>query len=185
MPTIPKTASPAATILIIGEEALELVAYLDSTDIVTIGVGHVILPKFDAALFNLTPQRLQELITDAQKRRVMPAATKNLLRITRDQALALLAKDIAQVVLFINSVTRVDLNQNQLDALTSFIFNIGQGHYATSSTRKALDKGNYAGAAAAMELWNEITDRHGNKQVSTDLVKRRAHERALFEAPVQ
>ena len=103
MPTIPKTASPAATILIIGEEALELVAYLDSTDIVTIGVGHVILPKFDAALFNLTPQRLQELITDAQKRRVMPAATKNLLRITRDQALALLAKDIAQVVLFINA----------------------------------------------------------------------------------
>ena len=185
MPNIPKTASPIATKLIIGEEALKLIAYLCPANILTIGAGHKLLPKFDASLFNITPVHLDELIKQSQAQRRVTSEAEQRLRISKETALELLEKDINHVVLFIRSVTHVDLNQNQLDALTSFIFNIGQGNYATSSVRKALDKGYYQTAARDFELWNKDHNAQGEKIISRGLVIRRAAERALFETPVQ
>ena len=127
---------------------------------------------------------LARIINECQTRRVVTKEAEALLYITQEQAMSLLVHDIAQVGLFIRSVTHVDLSQNQLDALTSFIFNIGQGHYATSTVKKCLLTGDYAGAADALVLWNKTTNKFGKKVVEPGLVKRRAQERALFLLPV-
>lgn len=183
MPKIPVTASPAGKGLITAEEGHKLTAYLDAAGNPTIGTGHLLLPKYDYKLFGLTAAGLDAFLGVIKAAGRMTNKTSAVLTITEQQADDLLDKDIAQVCLFIRSTCQVDLNQNQLDALLSLIFNIGQGNYATSTIKKSLAAGDYTAAANAFLLWDKITI-DGRKISDPVLQKRRAQERALFLTPV-
>ena len=71
------------------------------------------------------------------------------------------------------------LNKNQIDALCSFVWNLGPGSMSWDVGR-LLRARNYEGAANAMLAY----DRAGG-QVLPGLVRRRQAERALFLTPVQ
>ncbi|MEF3074102.1 lysozyme [Methylobacter sp. Wu1] len=181
----PTTVSAACTDLIKASEALYLGAYLCPSNLLTIGWGHVIVPKWDAKLFrNVSAESLARIKADCQRRQVISAEAKALLRINPDQARQLLDRDIAQTALFLRSVTPVALTQHQFDALVSFIFNIGQGNYAQSTLRKKLHAGDTAGASAEFDRWIYGTV-DGKKVKLNGLITRRAAERALFEGNPQ
>jgi GH24 family phage-related lysozyme (muramidase) len=101
-------------------------------------------------------------------------------KITKAAAEELLKKDLANYVADVNSLVKVQLNQNQFDALTSFCFNCGYGNLASSTLLKKVNIKDFAGAAKEFDKWV-----HGaNKQVLPGLVNRRNAEQALFLKPV-
>src|SRR5215469_13127525 len=53
--------------------------------------------------------------------------------ITQDQAMEFLKEDVQTCVDFINSHCKVQLNQNQFDALVDFAFNLGTGALGSST----------------------------------------------------
>lgn len=83
----------------------------------------------------------------------------------------------------VNNLVKVTLNQNQFDALVSFVFNIGVNGFAESTLLRKLNAGDYKGAAAQFALWRNITV-NGQKKVSQVLVDRRAKECKLFLKPI-
>jgi len=93
------------------------------------------------------------------------------------QAATLLGQDMSRAIRAIQNDVTVSLNQNQFDALTSLIYNIGANAFANSTLLKKLNSGDYAGAAAQFDVWNKSSG-----SVNQTLVARRASERALFEA---
>jgi lysozyme len=178
----PHTLGPAGLAIIKTSEELRLQVYLCPANKMTIGWGHVLLPKWDAGLFkNLDSTALARIIDECQRRKTITREAKALLYINLDQAKELLARDTNQTALFINSVTPVELTQNQFDALCSFVFNIGQGDYATSTLLKKLKAGDIAGAAAEFGRW-KYGAVDGVKKVMPGLITRRAAESALFES---
>ena len=74
-------------------------------------------------------------------------------------------------------VVTVPLTENQLSALTSFVFNLGIGKLIGSTLRKKLNTGDYTGAAEEFDKWVFSKGKKLN-----GLVKRRAEERQLFLA---
>lgn len=175
--------SPACYDIIRRYEGVRLKAYLCPAGKVTIGYGHVILPKFDYYRFrHCDASRLARLIADCQAARRITLEAQVVLKITEETAELWLLQDAEQVGRFLNSVTPVALNQAQFDALVSFVFNVGQGQYATSTLRKKLHQGDFAGAAAEIERWIYGTV-NGQKRKLNGLITRRAEERGLFESP--
>jgi len=99
--------------------------------------------------------------------------------LTKTQARQLLEQDVALAVAAINKYVKISLNQNQFDALTSFVFNIGQGAFARSTLLRKLNAGDYTSAAQEFARWKYITS-NGQKLVSNGLVNRRNAEQQLF-----
>jgi len=101
--------------------------------------------------------------------------------ITEAEATALLAKD---VVRFENAVNKlgVALTQNQFDALVAFVYNVGEGNFASSTLAKRLKAGDMTGAAAQFGAWNKARVK-GVLTVLNGLTRRRAAEAALFRKP--
>ena len=101
--------------------------------------------------------------------------TKQGQKITEAQAEALLRRDITWAEKAVNKSVVVPLTQNQFDALVSFVFNVGEGAFATSTLLRLLNSGDYEGAANQFLRWNRQKGR-----VLNGLTKRREEERALF-----
>lgn len=97
--------------------------------------------------------------------------------ITQQQADDYLRRDVRQFERAVARLVTVPLTQGQFDALVSFAFNLGEGALAQSTLLRLLNAGDYAGAAAQFDRWNKAGGR-----VLPGLVRRRAAERALFEA---
>ena len=96
--------------------------------------------------------------------------------ITEDKATELLLTHVQDNVQgYIYGRVKVDLTQNEFDALCSFIYNVGSGNFASSTLLTELNKGNYNNAADELLRW----DKSGG-EVLVGLSKRRAHERDLF-----
>ena len=79
---------------------------------------------------------------------------------------------------FVNVVNRlviVDINQNQFDALVSFVYNLGSGNFEKSTLLKKVNQEDFIGASLEFEKWN----RAGGKVLS-GLTKRRLSEKELF-----
>ena len=85
----------------------------------------------------------------------------------------------------INRHVRVPLSQAQYDALASFIFNVGEGNFASSTLLKRLNKGLYDQVPEQIMRWNKATV-DGVLTELRGLTRRRTAEAALFsmDAPL-
>ena len=81
----------------------------------------------------------------------------------------------------VNRLVKVNLNQNQFDALVIFSFNVGYGDKGLggSTLLKLLNNGDYIGAAGQFKRWI-----YSNKKPCEGLKKRRKIEEELFLKPV-
>ena len=95
--------------------------------------------------------------------------------ITAADADAILAADLASVELEVGHLVKVELKQNQFDALVSFQFNTGWLAHQHCSLLTALNAGKYQLADQDFMLY----DRSAGK-VLQGLCRRRAAERDLF-----
>jgi lysozyme len=102
--------------------------------------------------------------------------------VTEADADALLTYDLLEVQSAIDELTYTPLTQNQVDALASFISNIGVEAFRHSSVLRRINEGALLQAACAMEMWRKA-DFEGERIVIDALVRRRATEKALFLTP--
>ncbi|MEM1379719.1 MAG: lysozyme [Pseudomonadota bacterium] len=103
-------------------------------------------------------------------------------QISQRDADILLAKDVAPIETLIRDSVRTPLNQNEHDALVSFIFNIGADNFKRSTVLAKLNEGDKLAAAEAFERWTKA--RVDGKLMKLDgLVRRRAAEKSLFLMP--
>ena len=137
--------SDACYALIQQFEGCQLTAYKDPVGIVTIGYGH-------------TGADVTEGLT-----------------ITPEYAQTLLKSDVQWAANAVNTLVHVPLNQNQVDSLTSLVYNIGVRQFSQSTLLALINKGQLQQAADQFELWI-----HAGGQVLPGLVRRRAAERQLF-----
>ena len=100
-------------------------------------------------------------------------------KITAAEAESILLADLAKFEGYLASMVTAKLNENQHGALVSLIYNIGPENFRTSTLRKKLNAGDYAGAAAEFGRWNKA----GGKELA-GLTRRREAERELFERDV-
>ena len=77
-----------------------------------------------------------------------------------------------------NCIKSAPLTDNQFDALTSLIFNIGNGNFCKSTMARKLAARDYAGASAEFPKW-----KYAKGRVLPGLVTRRAKEQYLFNTP--
>jgi lysozyme len=94
--------------------------------------------------------------------------------VTMKQAEELLACDIAYAAEAVNRHA-LPCTQGQFDALTDFVFNLGEEAFSRSTLLRKHQLGNYAGAALEFPKWV-----HCGKEVLPGLVKRRAAEMHLY-----
>ncbi|EBY8083587.1 lysozyme [Salmonella enterica subsp. enterica] len=95
--------------------------------------------------------------------------------INHEQADEFLDSDLRQVESCISERVTVALNQNQFDALVSFVFNVGRQAFSDSTLLKKLNEGNYRAAADQFTRWV-----YDNDQFVQGLYNRRVAERDLF-----
>lgn len=98
------------------------------------------------------------------------------LTITQGWADALLRKDVERFEKGVDELVRVNLAQDEFDALVSFAFNLGLGNLETSTLLRKLNAGDYSAAALEFKKWN----RAGEK-VLAGLTKRREAESRMFQ----
>jgi GH24 family phage-related lysozyme (muramidase) len=95
--------------------------------------------------------------------------------ITEEEALKILARDLKIAEGAINEYVQVPLNQNQFDALVSFVFNVGAGAFQGSTLLRLLNQGHYGAVPEQLAQW-----RKAGGQVLAGLVKRREREGELW-----
>ena len=96
-------------------------------------------------------------------------------KITSRQAEDFLRSDLEKFENAINNLVTVELNQNQFDALVSFVFNIGINAFKQSTMLKFINNGHFPLAAGQFDRWIK-----SNGKVLEGLVKRRKAEKELF-----
>ena len=101
-------------------------------------------------------------------RKVLPTDT-----VTEHEAEQLIEQELAQDVY--PYLYGLGLNQNQFDALCSFIYNLGATNFNKSTLKKKLLAEDYVGASFEFIKWNKA----GGK-VLRGLDNRRKDEKALF-----
>ena len=98
------------------------------------------------------------------------------MNITQEDAERFLAEDIAEVEKAINQSVFISLNQNQFDALVSFVFNIGIPAFYKSTLLQKLNLGAFRVIPYEMNRWCNIKGKF-----SKGLQNRRNKEVALFQ----
>lgn len=133
-------------------EGLKLSTYLDSVGIPTIGFGSI---RYEDG----TKVKLGD-------------------KISEERALVLLKDHIdEEVIPYIDSLVKVPLNQNQVDALCCLIYNIGGGAFKSSTVlRKINSSAPIKEIESAWLLWNKA----GGKTLQ-GLISRRLAEIKLYK----
>ena len=131
-------------------EGLKLVAYLCSAGVPTIGIGTTVY--FDS------------------KQKVSLGD-----RITEARAVELFRSDVTETEDYVKKLVKVELSQDQFDALVSFTYNLGPTNLKESTLLRVLNEGDYPLAAAEFRKW-----RKSGGKVSNGLVRRRKAEEKLF-----
>lgn len=94
---------------------------------------------------------------------------------TLEQAKEYMRHDLIEFEHTVNSSVKVQLNQNQFDALISLAYNIGSNAFKSSTLVKKLNTNDYQGAADQFNVWVNA----GGKRMQ-GLVNRRDREKLLF-----
>ncbi len=144
-----KTTSKVGIDLISSFEDTKLKAYDDSIGVWTIGIGTTVYPNG----------------VKVKKGDVC----------TLEQAKSYFANDLKRFEKTVNDSVKVDLTQNQFDALVSLTYNIGSTAFKNSTLLKKLNAKDFTGAADQFLVWNK-----GGGKIMKGLVRRREAERALF-----
>lgn len=149
-----KTVS-AAENLIKDFEGEYLDAYIDPVGIPTIGYGSI--RNYDEN----RPVRLGD-------------------KISQDTALRWLRIETSKIVPQIRAKIKVPVNQNEIDALTSFVYNVGIGAFSRSTLLRKLNAGApRSEVAAEFDKWNKGRVR-GILVELPGLTRRRNAEKQLF-----
>jgi len=144
-------------------EGLVTHVYIDSGGEPTIGIGH---------LLTRSERMSGKILIDGKS-----FVYRN--GLTEEQCWALLDQDLAGTEKSINDAVKVVLNQNQFDALVSFVFNVGKGAFLSSSLLKVLNQGKYGDVPAQLLRWNK-----DNGHVVKGLTNRREKEISLWKTPI-
>ena len=99
--------------------------------------------------------------------------------ITQAQAEVALKQELYHIQKLVLAHVMVDLNHNQLGALTSLVYNSGLRILKKSTLIRKLNSGNYIGAANEFVRWNKA-NRGGRLVVFSGLTRRRLAEQKLF-----
>lgn len=94
---------------------------------------------------------------------------------TEEQAEEALKEEVIGYCRYVEELVKVPLNQNQFDALTSWIYNLGPTNLKKSTMLKVLNGGNYNEVPEQIKKWNKA-----GGQVLNGLVRRREAEAELF-----
>jgi lysozyme len=129
----------------------------------TVGVGHVIDQNHIRVKF------------DDRKNLPIPDGWDRVLSMAEVDAI--LAQDLATFERGVLRLCPSGLTQGRFDALVSFSFNVGLGNLQRSTIRMKHNRGDFEGAAESFMAWTKA----GGKELP-GLVKRRKHERALYES---
>ncbi len=142
-------------------EGVELKVYKDVAGLPTIGVGHL-----------LTQDELTsgKILIRGEPIRYADGLTKT-------QAMDLLDQDLERFEEAVNESGKVDLKQNQFDALVSFTFNVGSNAFRNSTLLRLLNQGNYSDVPNQLRRWV-----HSGGQKVQGLVKRRENEIELWSS---
>lgn len=103
--------------------------------------------------------------------------------INEEKATQLLAQKAAQFQKIVNDNVTVTLNQNQNDALVSFVYNVGGTNFQKSTLLRLLNQGDYGAVPTEMKKWTKARQ-NGTLVDLPGLVRRRAAEAELFQKPV-
>lgn len=99
---------------------------------------------------------------------------------TKPQAYKYFKDHLSKIVYpTIEEYVEVELNQNQFDALCSFIYNVGNGAFVKSTLLKKLNASDYNGAVMEFPRWNK-----DNGKVVKHLIERREAEQELFRKEI-
>jgi len=129
----------------------------------TVGVGHVIDQNHIRVKF------------DDRKNLPIPDGWDRVLSMAEVDAL--LAQDLSTFERGVLRLCPSGLTQGRFDALVSFSFNVGLGNLQRSTISMKHNRGDFEGAAEGFMAWTKA----GGKELP-GLVKRRKHERALYES---
>lgn len=129
----------------------------------TVGVGHVI-----------DPNHAKVPVAD-RKALPIPAGWDRIL--TSIEIDEILRTDLNRFEQGVLRLIKVPLTQGQFDALVSFSFNVGLGNLQNSTLRMKVNRNEYDAAAEQFLVWTKA----GGK-VLPGLVKRRTHEKEMFES---
>ena len=88
-----------------------------------------------------------------------------------------LREDLEEVEEYIDRLVKVELNQNQFDALVAWTFNLGPGNLKESTMLRKLNYGDYESVPEEMRRWNKA-----GGEVLNGLVRRRDAEANLFSS---
>ena len=97
-------------------------------------------------------------------------------QINQDEAEHLLEEEMPEYEGYINDMVEVPLQQNQFDALCSWVFNLGPNNLKSSTLLAVLNQGKYKDVPEQIIRWNKA----GGK-ILEGLKKRRASESLLFQ----
>jgi lysozyme len=98
------------------------------------------------------------------------------MEITAEEAESMLEEELKEYCGYINDEVKVKLEQNQFDALVSWVYNLGPSNLRSSTMLKVINEGKYDEVPAQIKRWN----RAGGK-VLDGLVRRREAEALLFQ----
>lgn len=129
-------------------EGLRTMPYKDIVGKLTVGYGHLIVPGDGCS------------------------AGKP---ITIEQATTLLINDLQRFEDAINYSVKVQLTQNQFDAIASFVYNLGTRAFGSSTLLRLINEGKFEDASKQFVLWD-----HAGKVEVEGLKRRRLEETALF-----
>lgn len=97
---------------------------------------------------------------------------------SKEECDSLLSDDLNHALETVNRQVTVPLTDNQKAALTSFVYNVGSGAFASSTLLKRLNAGDTQGACNEMRRW-----KYDEGKVSNGLINRRKVERELCLNP--
>ena len=132
-------------------EGFSSVAYLCSAKKVTIGYGNTFWE-------DRTPVKMGD-------------------QISKERAETLLKHVVDNFSVAVEVDIKIEVTQNQFDALVSLAYNIGLGAFKNSTLLRQLNRGNFVGASQEFLRWDK-----SNGKPLLGLTRRREREKLLFES---